>query len=88
MSCREASALVEKQRDRKLGYSERLGLWLHLGYCSVCAMFFEQSKLLDRSARSYAEKVNTEQKAFPLKPEQKAGLQASFDAELEKLNKE
>ena len=84
MSCEHATALVEKKRDDKLLISERLGLWVHLAYCSICALFFEQSKIVDDSAKAYADKVYNEQKTYPLNPEQKAKLTAAFDAEMKK----
>jgi len=68
MSCEHATALVEKKRDDKLQLSERMGLWVHLAYCSICALFFEQSKILDDSAKAYAVKVHNEQKTYPLDP--------------------
>jgi heterodisulfide reductase subunit B len=84
MSCEHATALVEKKRDDKLQLSERMGLWVHLAYCSICALFFEQSKILDDSAKAYADKVHNEQKTYPLDPERKAKLTAAFDAEMKK----
>jgi hypothetical protein len=82
MNCESASALVEKKRDKKLDFSEKIGLWIHLGYCSICALFFEQSKILDESAKAYATKVTNEQKAYKLNPERKAELNKAFDTEL------
>jgi len=84
MSCEGATALIEKKRDQKLGLAERIGLWVHLGYCSFCALFFEQSRVLDESARSYSEKISSEQKSYQLNPGLKAELKKSFDLELNK----
>ena len=83
MSCEHATALVEKKRDKKLVLSERFGLWIHLGYCSICALFFEQSKILDDSAKAYAIRVTNEQKNYPLDPKRKAEIAQAFDTELE-----
>lgn len=82
MTCETATGLVEKKRDKKLDVSERLGLWVHLAYCSFCALFFEQSKILDDSTKVYSEKVTNEQKAYKLNPERKAELNKAFDTEL------
>ena len=82
MNCESATALVEKKRDKKLELSERLGLWIHLGYCSICALFFEQSKILDDCTKVYGDKVTNEQKAYKLDPERKATLIKAFDTEL------
>ena len=83
MSCKQATSLVEKKRDKKLVLSELFGLWVHLGYCSICALFFEQSKILDDSAKSYASKVTNEQKSYTLDPKRKAEIAQVFDTELE-----
>jgi hypothetical protein len=45
-------------------------------------LFFEQSKILDESAKAYATKVTNEQKAYKLNPERKAELNKAFDTEL------
>lgn len=82
MNCEHATSLVEKKRDKKLDLPERFGLWVHLAYCSFCALFFEQSKILDDSAKAFADKVKTEQKAYKLNPERKAEMAENFDKEL------
>ena len=86
LNCESATALVEKKRDKKLDLSEKLGLWVHLGYCSICALFFEQSKVLDESAKSYAAKVINEQKVYKMDPDRKAELIRDFDQEIKKQN--
>ena len=82
MNCEQATSLVEKKRDKKLVLSERLGLWIHLAYCGFCALFFEQSKILDDCTKAYAEKVTNEQKAYPMDPHHKVELSKSFEKEL------
>ncbi len=82
MNCEHATSLVEKKRDKKLVLSERIGLWIHLAYCSFCALFFEQSRILDEVTKAYAKKVTNEQKAYKLDPLQKSELIKAFDKEL------
>ena len=84
MNCQSATAVVEKKRDGKLAFTERLGLWIHLSYCSLCALFFQQSKILDDSAKSYAAKVTNEQKTYKLDEGFKTKLNRDFDSELKK----
>jgi len=86
MNCEHATSLVEKKRDKKLVISERLGLWVHLAYCGFCALFFEQSRILDESTKKYSEKVTNEQKAYKLNPGQKEKLTKAFEAELKDQN--
>jgi hypothetical protein len=86
MNCESATALVEKRRDKKLDLPEKLGLWIHLGYCSFCTLFFEQSKMLDECAKVYSEKVTNEQKAYKLDAGRKAELNEAFNAELKSEN--
>jgi hypothetical protein len=88
MSCRSATALVEQKRDRKLDLSEQFGLWLHLSYCGFCALFAEQSKVIDQGARMYAQKVHNEQKAYKLNPLTKEKINKVIHEELrEEKNK-
>lgn len=84
MNCRSATSLVEKKRDGKLALREKIGLWIHLSYCSFCALFFQQSKILDDSAKSYATKVTNEQKAYKLDNSFKDKLSKDFEQELKK----
>ena len=49
MSCREASELVSRGLDRKLGAGERFALGLHLRICRNCARFNRQLELLRRA---------------------------------------
>ena len=84
MSCEQATALVEKKRDKKLALSERMGLWAHLGYCSLCALFFKQSRILDDSAHAYATRVTNEQKGYKLDPARKAAIHEALDIELKR----
>ena len=84
LNCESATALVEKKRDKKLEWSERIGLWIHLAYCGFCALFFEQSRILDQSTKAYAEKITTEQKSYKLDPLHKAQLTEAFEKELRK----
>jgi uncharacterized protein YdeI (YjbR/CyaY-like superfamily) len=84
MNCESATALVEKKRDRKLDLSERLGLWMHLAYCSFCTLFFEQSKILDDTTKVYSERVTNQQKSYKLNPDRKSEIIKAFDTELKK----
>jgi len=86
MNCESAAALVEKERDRKLGLAERIGLWIHMGYCRLCRLFYKQSNILDDSAKAYADKVSKEEKSYKLKPESKAKINHAFDVELKNQN--
>jgi hypothetical protein len=84
MNCEEATALVEKKRDAKLSRTERIGLWIHLLYCKLCGLFFEQSQMVDKTAKTYADKVDSGQKVYPLRPQRKTQLAAEMEAELRK----
>ena len=82
LNCETATALVEKKRDQKLDVSERFGLWIHLAYCSFCALFFQQSKIIDDSTKAYGEKITNEQKAYKLDPQRKAQITEAFDRKM------
>jgi len=82
MNCQTATLLVEKKRDGKLTWSERMGLWMHTAYCSICALFFKQAEILDGSAKAYAQKIDTEQKSYKLNPDSKARMEEALGREL------
>jgi|GEM_PF-435856 len=86
MNCERATAVVEKKRDQKLEFSERIGLWIHLAYCGFCALFFEQSRILDDCTKAYGEKITNEQKAYKLDPQRKAQITEAFDKEIKSQN--
>ncbi len=84
MTCEQATALVEKKRDQKLDFSERIGLWLHMAYCRFCALFAEQSRIIDECTKAYADKASDEKGIYKLDVKRKAELSEAFDAELRK----
>ena len=49
-SCKEVSWLLSDERDRRLGFMERLGLRLHLAMCAACARVPGQLRLLGKGA--------------------------------------
>ncbi len=81
-NCEQATALVEKKRDKKLNIWERLSLWIHVGYCSVCTLFFKQSEVLDQAAKHYSDRVDNEHTKYSMNPERKARINAEFEAEV------
>ena len=45
--CNSATELIEKRNVAKLALSEEIKLFLHLGVCSACRKYKEQSRLID-----------------------------------------
>ena len=84
LNCEGATALVEKQCEKKLSFSERIGLWIHMAYCDFCKLFYKQSRILDASTKAYADRVSSEQKTYKLNPERKAEIAKAFNAEMQK----
>jgi hypothetical protein len=46
LSCREVSALLSDQLDRRLSLKERIGLRLHLAMCRACGRVEVQLRFL------------------------------------------
>lgn len=46
ISCREATLAIIKKEERKISFSERIKLALHLMICSFCKFFEKQNKFL------------------------------------------
>ena len=49
LTCKEASRLVSRGLDRKLGPWDWLRLRLHLAICDACAAFRQQMQVLRRA---------------------------------------
>lgn len=59
LSCRKASLLLEKQRERKLSLLERIQLRWHLGICDCCTTYAEHSAMIDRWMEQHRDKCAT-----------------------------
>jgi Putative zinc-finger len=55
LNCREVSRLVSDSLDRKLGWSDWLGMRLHLMICENCRRFSRQLRVLRRILRRGAD---------------------------------
>ena len=82
ISCKTATELVVQKSDRRLSTTERFGLWLHFAYCGFCALFADQTKLVDEGAKLYSQKIQSEQKAYKLNPLKKAEINKSIQDQL------
>lgn len=49
--CREATYLIEKGQHVRLSLVERVKLVIHLSGCSVCRLFRQQSRMINRMMR-------------------------------------
>jgi hypothetical protein len=47
-NCREATYLIEKKQHVRLTIKERVHLVIHLSGCSVCRLFQQQSRMINR----------------------------------------
>jgi hypothetical protein len=54
MDCHDATFLMSQRRERKLTFSERMKLRLHIGICPGCARFERQLPSLGAAARTFA----------------------------------
>ena len=54
LDCHDATFLMSQGRERKLTFSERMKLRLHVGMCRGCANFERQLPLLGAAARELA----------------------------------
>lgn len=52
MRCDEVSRRVSDGMERKLGFSERIGVLFHLMMCRYCLRFFRQIRAMRRLIRS------------------------------------
>ena len=57
LTCKEVSRLVSQGLDRRLGWSERLWLRVHLAICDGCTNFKKQMDFLRRALRELGSKA-------------------------------
>ena len=58
LNCHDATFLLSQSRERKLTFSERMKLRLHVGMCSGCANFERQLPVLSDAVGAYARKAD------------------------------
>jgi hypothetical protein len=51
-NCREATYLIEKRQHVRLSIKERIHLLIHLSGCSVCRLFQQQSRMINRAMKA------------------------------------
>lgn len=79
MTCREATYLHEKRRENMLSRTERIALKLHLLWCKVCILFYQQMDGIDKCCHdSY-----TKHGHAPMPDEAKLRIQRALDNEMQ-----
>ena len=53
LTCQEASRLYSQSLDRKLAFSERVSLRIHLSICDACTRVSRQMQFLRRALREF-----------------------------------
>ena len=53
LSCREASQLISEGMDRRLSFTEKTALRLHVRICDACTRFTKQLAFLRRALKSF-----------------------------------
>jgi len=53
LSCREASRLISQGMDRRLSFTEKIALRLHLVICDACTRLNRHMEFLRRALKSY-----------------------------------
>lgn len=77
LSCKETTLLVSQGLDRKLSWSERLSVRLHLFVCEACARFKHQIEFLRAAVRRGAQQLDeasTQQLSSPARERIRAKL--------------
>ena len=57
LTCKQVSRLVSAGLDRRLGFSERVRLRVHLAICDGCANFNRQMRFLRKAVARLAEQT-------------------------------
>lgn len=80
LRCQEAAQLVSESMDRELPFRQRIGLWMHLSMCRLCAGFARHVRLLRRAARENPERLvdDSSGPAHTLSPEARERIKAAL----------
>lgn len=57
LSCLKATELIEKKLAFKLSFTERLQLAIHKKMCAACAIYEDQSKLIDEGFKELQKSI-------------------------------
>ena len=63
MHCREVTQLTSDEFDRRLTWSERIGMRLHVGFCGNCRRLRRQLVLLNQWAKQLLDSVDSPDEA-------------------------
>lgn len=53
LSCKRATALIEKKKLSRLSKKEHIQLSMHTSMCKACSAYSMQSDIMDKSLRQY-----------------------------------
>tara|TARA_R110001599_G_scaffold237535_2_gene437039 strand:- start:2658 stop:2930 length:273 start_codon:yes stop_codon:yes gene_type:complete len=62
LSCKRATALIEKKKLARLSKKEQLQLKMHMSMCKACNSYSDQSDIMDKSLESYWSENNAKEK--------------------------
>lgn len=69
ITCKEATNFISLKEERKLSLKQYIQLWVHLGACSLCKLFYRQNKIITKSAGKLHEHTSAK-----LSPSQKEAI--------------
>lgn len=65
LSCTEITQLISQSLDRNLSFWERLGMRIHILYCSACSRYRRQVQFLRRAMQRWAASAEEAYAAMP-----------------------
>lgn len=80
MNCREATYLHERRREKQLSTTEKIALKVHLLWCKVCTLFYQQMDGLEKCAHD-SHQHNKLNNTMP--DEAKLRIQRALDKEMQ-----
>src|ERR1041385_6257702 len=82
VTCKQATALAQRKSEKKISLTERLGLFVHLSYCSLCRLFFSQSELILHEASVLGQAGQGKKSAPPLTASGKMKIQLALTVKM------
>lgn len=58
MYCKEATELISRKHEEKIGMKKNIALYQHLAICPYCRAFRKNSQELSKLMKKFTEKAN------------------------------
>ncbi len=58
ITCKKATEFIIQREEGKISFRQRVQLWLHMGVCGLCKLFYKQSSLISKTIHHLHEHID------------------------------